>query len=69
MATVHSGAATLALAIVALIGIFGLLGSGSLTGAATFDSGSFSFLGSEGLLAVVLILVGVGLAYLFVKKK
>ena len=69
MATVHSNAATLALVIVALVGIFSLFSSGSLTGAATFDGGSLSFLGSDGLLAVVLVLVGVGLAYLFVKKR
>lgn len=69
MATLHSNAATLALLIVALVGVFGLFSSGGLTGAATFNAGSFSFLGSEGLLATVLVLVGVGLAYLFVKKK
>ncbi len=69
MATLHSNAATLALIIVALVGIVGLFSSPSFTGAATFSAGSFSFLGSEGLLATVLIIVGAGLAYLFVKKK
>ncbi|MBI4095925.1 MAG: hypothetical protein HY438_03635 [DPANN group archaeon] len=69
MATLHSNAATLALLVVALVGVFGLFSSGGLTGAATFDSGSLSFLGSEGLLATVLVLAGVGMAYLFVRKK
>ncbi|MBI2041082.1 MAG: hypothetical protein HYT16_03185 [DPANN group archaeon] len=69
MATLHSNAATLALIIVALVGILGLFSSPSfVTGAATFDAGSLSFLGSEGLLATVLVFVGIGLAYLFIKK-
>ncbi len=65
-------AAVSAIALVALVGVLGIvsvsdIGGGGITGGATI-TGNFVGLASDNVLAAVVVLLGIGLGYMYLRK-